>query len=207
MTQELWDLRVSILEERYEDALTIVDELDWMSRKGVLRNIRSFLIRLILHLIKNQVERRLTNSWAASIKGSILEIQDLNLQDNKNSHYIAVDRSVSTGGAAPTPPRRGSTPAPRTKTCGDCYIKQDEWDDMLDFAFDAAITPASAEVFGGLHTPKQLEALVDKSEVISTAKAFLDLTYSNSQKFLPAAIDDKLVNLPGGEDWELGQQN
>jgi hypothetical protein len=173
MTQELWDLRGSILEGRYEDALTIVDELDWMSRKGVLRNIRSFLIRLILHLIKNQVERRLTNSWAASIKGSILEIQDLNLQDNKNSHYI----------------------------------KQDEWDDLLDFAFDAAITPASAEVFGGLHTPKQLETLVDKSEIISTAKAFLDLTYSNSQKSLPAAIDAKLGNLPGGEDWELGRQN
>lgn len=33
------------------------------------------------------------------------------------------------------------------------------------------------------------------------------LTYLNSQKSLPAAIDAKLSNLRGGEDWELGRQN
>ncbi|MEH2315021.1 MAG: hypothetical protein V7K35_27270 [Nostoc sp.] len=51
-----------------------------MSRKSYIRKIRSFLIRLIIHLIRNKVEQRLTNSWVASIKGSILEIQDLNLK-------------------------------------------------------------------------------------------------------------------------------
>ncbi len=30
MTQELIDLRTSILEGRYQDALNIVDELDWI---------------------------------------------------------------------------------------------------------------------------------------------------------------------------------
>ncbi|WP_445632781.1 hypothetical protein [Nostoc sp. DSM 114161] len=59
-----------------------------MSRKSYIRNIRSLLIRLIIHLIKNQVEQRLTNSWVASIEGSILEIQDLNLEDNKTSYYV-----------------------------------------------------------------------------------------------------------------------
>ncbi len=34
MTQELWDLRKSILDGRYEDALVIVDELELMSRKS-----------------------------------------------------------------------------------------------------------------------------------------------------------------------------
>jgi len=91
MTQELIDLRNSILEERYADALAIVDELDWMSKKATLRNIKSFLLRMLIHLIKNQIEQRLTNSWAASIRDSIIEIQDLNLQDNKNSHYIKQD--------------------------------------------------------------------------------------------------------------------
>jgi len=88
MTQELIDLRNSILEERYVDALVIVDELDWMSRKATVRNIKSFLLRILIHLIKNQVERRLTNSWVASISDSLLQIQDLNLQDNKNSYYV-----------------------------------------------------------------------------------------------------------------------
>jgi hypothetical protein len=91
MTQELIDLRTSILEERYEDALRIVDELEWMSKKAILRNIKSYLVRMLVHLIKNQVEQRLNNSWVASIRESVFEIQDLNLMENKTSHYIKAD--------------------------------------------------------------------------------------------------------------------
>ena len=91
MTQELIDLRNSILEGRYADALAIVDELEGMSKQAILRNIRSFLVRLMIHLIKNQVEKRLTNSWAASIAGSLLEIKKLNLKDNKTSYYVKPD--------------------------------------------------------------------------------------------------------------------
>lgn len=91
MTQELVDLRASILEGRYEDALTIVDELEGMSKKAILRAIKSFVVRMLIHLIKNQVEQRLTNSWAASIRDSLLEIQDLNLKENKTSYYIKSD--------------------------------------------------------------------------------------------------------------------
>lgn len=91
MTQELIDLRNSILEGRYADALEIVDELDWMSKKATLRSIKSFLVRMIIHLIKNQVEQRLTNSWIASISDSVVQIQDLNLHDNKTSHYVKRD--------------------------------------------------------------------------------------------------------------------
>lgn len=35
MTQELTDLRASILEGRYADALAIVDELEGMSKQGI----------------------------------------------------------------------------------------------------------------------------------------------------------------------------
>jgi hypothetical protein len=88
MTQELLDLRASILEGRYEDALAIVDELEEMGKQAILRNIESFLIRLLIHLIKNQVEQRLTNSWVASIADSLRQIKKLNLKDNKKSYYI-----------------------------------------------------------------------------------------------------------------------
>ncbi|XHR80552.1 MAG: DUF29 family protein [Gloeotrichia echinulata GP01] len=91
MTQELIDLKHSIMEGRYTDALAIVDELDGMSKQAILRNIQSFLVRMIIHLIKNQVEQRLTNSWAASIEDSILEIKNLNLKENKTSYYINAD--------------------------------------------------------------------------------------------------------------------
>ncbi len=43
MTQELMDLKTSILEGRYGDALFIVDELEGMSKKATLRQIKSFL--------------------------------------------------------------------------------------------------------------------------------------------------------------------
>jgi hypothetical protein len=91
MTQELVDLKLSILEGRYEDALQLVDELEGMSKQAILRNIESFLLRLIVHLIKNQMEQRLTNSWVASISDSILRIKKLNLKDNKISYYITSD--------------------------------------------------------------------------------------------------------------------
>ena len=91
MVQELIDLRNCILESRYDDALAIVDELEGMSKQATLRNIESFLLILLIHLIKNQVEQRLTNSWAASIANSVRGIKKLNLKDNKTSYYINVD--------------------------------------------------------------------------------------------------------------------
>ncbi|MEA5583590.1 DUF29 family protein [Nodularia harveyana UHCC-0300] len=91
MTQELTDLRNSILQGRYADALAIVDELEGMSKKAILRQIKSFLKILLIHIIKNQVEQRLTNSWIASIRNAVLEIQDVNLKENKKSYYVNQD--------------------------------------------------------------------------------------------------------------------
>ena len=88
MTQELIDLRTCIQEGRYADALIIVDELEGMSKQAILRNIQAYLRILLIHLIKNQVEQRLTNSWVASIRNSLIEIKKLNLKDNKKSYYI-----------------------------------------------------------------------------------------------------------------------
>jgi hypothetical protein len=91
MTQELIDLRTSILEGRYADALAIVDELEGLSKQAILRNIESFLVRMLVHLIKNQIEQRLTNSWVASISDSLRQIQKLNFKENKTSYYIKQD--------------------------------------------------------------------------------------------------------------------
>jgi hypothetical protein len=88
MTQELIDLRTCIQEGRYADALAIVDELEGMSKQAILRNIQAYLRILLIHLIKNQLEQRLTNSWVASIRNSLIEIKKLNIKDNKKSYYI-----------------------------------------------------------------------------------------------------------------------
>lgn len=91
MTQELIELRQSILEGRYNDALEIIDDLEEMSKQATLRKIEAFLVRLVIHLIKNQIEQRLTNSWIASISDSVIQIAKLNIKDNQKSYYIKSD--------------------------------------------------------------------------------------------------------------------
>ena len=167
MVQELIDLRQSIVEGRYQDALDIVDELEGMGKQAILRNIESFLVRLLIHLIKNQVEKRLTNSWAASISDSIRQIKKLNLKDNKKSHYI----------------------------------KQDDWSEYLEEAFEVAILEASIEVSGGIYSPIQLEEVVNKKQVIKTASSLIDLTYQYSAKDLLSTVREYFINLPGGKEW------
>jgi hypothetical protein len=168
MTQELTDLRNSILQGRYADALAIVDELEGMSKQAVLRNIQSYVNILLIHLIKNQVEQRLTNSWMASIRNSIREIQKLNTKENKTSYYV----------------------------------NQDEWEILIvEEVIEDAISDASVEVMNGKYTRSQLSAIVDKTQVITTAIQFLALTYSYSAKELPTIMDNYLSQLPGGEIW------
>ncbi|MGK7882410.1 MAG: DUF29 family protein [Crocosphaera sp.] len=167
MTQELIELRQYINEGRYQDALEIIDELEEMSKKAILEKIQSFLVRLLIHLIKNQVEQRLTNSWAVSIRDSIIKIQSLNLKDNKNSYYI----------------------------------KEEDWQDYLEEAFDDAIFAASVEVFEGKYNPFQLREKVNEEDVKNIANDFLKMTYYYSKKIIRQEINHKLSQLPGGESW------
>jgi hypothetical protein len=91
MTQELIELRQSLLEGRYDDALEIIDDLEEMSKQAILRKIEAFLVRLCIHLIKNQIEQRLTNSWIASISDSLIQIAKLNIKAHQKSYYIQAD--------------------------------------------------------------------------------------------------------------------
>ena len=171
MTEDLIELRTSILEQRYTDALAIVDELEGMSKKAILRQIKSFFKVLLIHLIKNQIEKRLTNSWVASIRNSLIEIQDINLKENKKSYYI----------------------------------NQDEWNSWLEDEIELAIADASLEVLNGTYNEFQLAEMVNRAEVISIARKFLELIYVYSVKDLPKAIAELLIQLPGGENWKLGK--
>lgn len=167
MVQELLDLRASILAGRYEDALTLIDELETMGKQAIIRNIESFLVRLMIHLIKNQIEQRLTNSWANSVSDSIVQIKKLNLKDNKTSYYL----------------------------------NSDEWQSYIEAAIKLAIRPASLEIFNGQLKAKQISERLDLSQLITTTKTMLDLTYKYAAEDLPEQIDVILAELPGGEDW------
>jgi hypothetical protein len=65
--EELLLLRQFIEEKQYDKALEIVDELEEMSREDKLNKIYSYAIILLLHLIKQEAEKRSTRSWEFSI--------------------------------------------------------------------------------------------------------------------------------------------
>ncbi len=75
---------------------------------------------------------------------------------------------------------------------------------MLEEAIEAAIAPASVEVFGGSLLPLQLSYQVDRAEMFGSAQRLLDLTYNYPAKTLPGAINQALVLLPGGQNWAEG---
>jgi hypothetical protein len=168
MIQELEELQHSIIEGRIPDALALIEELDGMSRRAIINTIESFIKRMFVHLIKNQAEQRMTNSWASSIQDSVVHIQKLNQQGNKTSFYI----------------------------------RQNDWHDLMDEAFELALFEASAEAFGGAYSPFELSEKFEKHKVVEAAMRFIQLTYKYSGKSLLPAIQEILICLPGGEGWK-----
>lgn len=85
--EELAQLRQLLVAGNNLEAIALVDELEEMSKKAIIRNIESYLVLLLAHIIKHQAESRMTNSWLASIVNAVVGIKKLNLRD-KNSYYI-----------------------------------------------------------------------------------------------------------------------
>jgi len=87
--EEILDLKQLLLKGDIKGSLAIVEELEEMSRKDIIKTIRSYAIILLLHLIKQQAEKRTTRSWDVSIRNSILEIQDENKRPKSASFYLS----------------------------------------------------------------------------------------------------------------------
>ena len=85
--EELAQLRQLLVAGNTIEAIALIDELEEMSKKAIIRNIESYLVLLLAHLIKHQAEQRMTNSWLASIVNAVVGIKKLNLRD-KNSYYL-----------------------------------------------------------------------------------------------------------------------
>lgn len=86
--EELFALKDLLLKGDIPGSLAIVEELEEMSKKDIINNIRSFAVILLLHLIKQQVENRSTGSWEVSIRNSVLEIQELNQRPKSKGFYL-----------------------------------------------------------------------------------------------------------------------
>ena len=89
--EELLELKGYILKRDYDAALALIEEIEEMSKKDIINNIRSYAVVLLLHLIKQELEERTTKSWDISIANSVLEIQSLNRRRKAKGSYLNLE--------------------------------------------------------------------------------------------------------------------
>ncbi|MBD2305722.1 DUF29 family protein [Chroococcidiopsis sp. FACHB-1243] len=94
--EELLELKDLLLKGDVPAALEIVEELEEMSRKDIIKTIRSYAVVLLLHLIKQQAENRTTRSWEVSIRNSVREIQRENKRRKAGGYYLTPEELLET---------------------------------------------------------------------------------------------------------------
>jgi hypothetical protein len=75
---ELIELKQKIIDHQWDEALAIATELEEMSKDDKINSISSFCVILLLHIIKQEAEKRTTKSWDVSIKNCLAEIKKRN---------------------------------------------------------------------------------------------------------------------------------
>ena len=85
--EELIELRASITAGDYNTALRIVDELEEMSVEDKLNKIYSYMVILLLHLMKQTVEKKTTRSGSNSILNSVEQISRVNRRRKSGGYY------------------------------------------------------------------------------------------------------------------------
>ncbi|MFO0142216.1 MAG: DUF29 family protein [Aphanizomenon sp.] len=86
--EELLELKNLLISGNIADALLLVEEMTEISKDDKLNKIISFGIILLLHLIKQQAEKRTTKSWEISIRNSVRQIQRATKRRKVNGNYL-----------------------------------------------------------------------------------------------------------------------
>ncbi len=94
--EELITLRKYIEEKDYIKALELVGELEEMSKEDKLNKIYSYTVILLVHLIKQQAEKRTTRSWDVSINNSVREIKRTNKRRKSGGYYASEEELIET---------------------------------------------------------------------------------------------------------------
>ena len=94
--EELLELKALLLKGDIKGSLAIVEELEDMSKNGIISTIRSYAVILLLHLIKQQAEKRTTRSWDVSIRNSVREIQRQNKRRKAAGYYLSDEELTDT---------------------------------------------------------------------------------------------------------------
>lgn len=84
-------LKQYIEAERYDDALLLIGEMEEMAKEDKLNKIGSFIVILLIHLIKQQAEKHSTKSWDTSIYAALFEIRKTNKRKKSGGFYADTD--------------------------------------------------------------------------------------------------------------------
>jgi hypothetical protein len=87
---ELIELKQKIIDHQWDEALAIATELEEMSKDDKINSISSFCVILLLHIIKQEAEKRTTKSWDVSIKNCLAEIKKRNKRRKSGGTYLSV---------------------------------------------------------------------------------------------------------------------
>ncbi|QTA87863.1 DUF29 family protein [Desulfonema magnum] len=86
--EELFELKSYIEQRRYPEALSLIEEMEEMSRDDKINKIGSFIEIFLLHLIKKHAEKRTTRSWEVSMKNALDNIEDVNKRRKAGGYYL-----------------------------------------------------------------------------------------------------------------------
>ena len=87
--EELLELRGYIEHQQYPEALDLLGEMEEMSRQDKINKIYSFVKVLLLHLIKQNAEKRTTRSWDYSIRNVLNSIARTNQMRKAKGRYLS----------------------------------------------------------------------------------------------------------------------
>jgi hypothetical protein len=94
--EELITLRTYIETHKYDEALQLISELEEMSLEDKINKIGSFVIVLLIHLIKQEAEKRTTKSWEISIRNAVWEINRTNKRRKAGGSYLTPEELSQT---------------------------------------------------------------------------------------------------------------
>lgn len=87
--EEILELKEKLLLEDIQGSLMIVEELEEMSKDDKISNIISYAVILLIHLIKQQVEKRTTRSCDVSIRNAVRQIKRKNKRRKAGGYYLS----------------------------------------------------------------------------------------------------------------------
>ena len=84
-------MRTHIQQKNYQAALLLVDEMEEMSKEDKLNKIYSYVVVLLVHLIKQKAESRTTTSWDLSVRNAARAIERVNKGRKAGGHHASLD--------------------------------------------------------------------------------------------------------------------